>query len=78
MRYPGRKQTGKSPDKGMTMIFKLKTTESSFVRPRVTPDPDQAEMLQRKMNALNYSPANGFHRDMRQCRQTPAMSRMAR
>lgn len=60
------------------MIFKLKLSESSFVRTRVTPDPDQAALLERKMSALSYSPSNGFHRDLRQCRQPRAMSRLAR
>jgi hypothetical protein len=57
------------------MIFKLKSNESSFVRPRVTPDPDQAASLERKMNALSYYPVNGFHRDLRQCRQPRSFSR---
>jgi hypothetical protein len=48
------------------MLFKLKQSESSFVRPRVTPDPDQAAQLQRKFEALAYNPSNGFHRDMKQ------------
>ena len=60
------------------MMFKLKSNESSVARPRVTPDPDQAASLERKMSALSYSPSNGFHRDLRQCRQPRAMSRMAR
>ncbi len=51
------------------MIFKLKSNELSFTRPRVTPDPEQAALLERKMNALNYYPENGFHRDLRQHRQ---------
>lgn len=48
------------------MMFKLKSAESSFVRPRVTPDPDQAAKLLRKFEALAYNPSNGFHRDMKQ------------
>jgi hypothetical protein len=48
------------------MLFKLKQVESTFVRPRVTPDPDQAAKLLRKFEALAYSPSNGFHRDIRQ------------
>jgi hypothetical protein len=60
------------------MMFKLKSAESSsFARPRVTPDPDQAAQLQRKIQALSYHPANGFHRDTRQDRQR-FMSRAAR
>lgn len=60
------------------MIFKLKSSESSFVRPRVTPDPDQAALLERKMNALSYSPTNGFHRDLRQVRHPRLLARLAR
>jgi hypothetical protein len=51
------------------MMFKLKSAVSEFVRPRVTPDPDQAAQLLRKIQALSYNPSNGFHRDMRQDRQ---------
>jgi hypothetical protein len=51
------------------MLFKLKSAESPVARPRVTPDPDQAAQLQRKIQALSYHPANGFHRDTRQDRQ---------
>lgn len=54
------------------MLFKLKSSEASFVRPRVTPDPDRAAQLQRKMAALSYCPTNGFHRDLRQGRQRAA------
>jgi hypothetical protein len=60
------------------MIFKLKSSESSCVRPRVTPDPDQAALLERKMNALSYYPVNGFHRDLRQERQPRSFLRLAR
>jgi hypothetical protein len=60
------------------MLFKLKSTESKVERPRVTPDPDQAEKLQRKFQALNYHPSNGFHRDMRQNRQLRLVPRAAR
>jgi hypothetical protein len=60
------------------MMFKLKLAESSFVRPRVTPDPDQAAQLQRKIQSLSYHPANGFHRDTRQDRQLRLVSRLAR
>jgi hypothetical protein len=51
------------------MIFRLKPTSSTVMRPRVTPDPDQAAALQRRINALAYHPENGFHRDQRQRRQ---------
>ncbi len=60
------------------MIFKLKSRETPFVRPRVTPDPDQAALLEQKMNALSYSPTNGFHRDSRQRRQPSLLARLAR
>jgi hypothetical protein len=33
------------------------------VRPRVTPDPEQAEQLRRKLEAVSYQPQNGFHKD---------------
>ena len=51
------------------MIFKLRKTQSSVVRPRVTPDPDRAAELQRRIDELAYHPENGFHRDQRQDRQ---------
>jgi hypothetical protein len=60
------------------MLFKLKSTESTIERPRVTPDPDQAAQLQRKIQALSYHPANGFHRDRRQNRQLRLVPRIAR
>lgn len=60
------------------MMFKLKSSESTLMRPRVTPDPDQAASLERKMNALSYCPTNGFHRDSRQLRQPRLLTRIAR
>lgn len=51
------------------MLFRLKDTQSSVVRPRVTPDPDAAAQLERRMSELAYHPENGFHRDRRQSRQ---------
>jgi hypothetical protein len=51
------------------MVFKLKPESLSIARPRVTPHPDQAAALQRRMEALAYHPQNGFHRDLRQGRQ---------
>jgi|GEM_PF-6267361 len=59
------------------MFFRWKSTDPSFVRLRVTPDPEQAALLERKMSALNYYPTNGFHRDLKQGRQTRAMGRRA-
>jgi hypothetical protein len=60
------------------MIFKLKSSESPLVRPRVTPDPDQAASLERKMSELSYYPVNGFHRDARQARQPRPFPRLVR
>lgn len=50
------------------MIFKLKRPSNAFVRPRVTPDPEQAAALERRMSSLDYHPENGFHRDRMQNR----------
>jgi hypothetical protein len=51
------------------MIFKVQAWPSAVLRLRVTPDPDQAAKLQRRISALDYCPENGFHRDQRQDRQ---------
>lgn len=51
------------------MAFKLKLESLSIAHPRVTPHPDHAAALQRRMEALAYHPQNGFHRDLRQSRQ---------
>ena len=48
------------------MIFRLKSTRSSILQLRVTPEPGQAEELRKRMSALDYAPENGFHRDLRQ------------
>jgi hypothetical protein len=37
--------------------------DSLPVRPRVTPDPERAAELQRRIDALQYRPETGFHRD---------------
>ena len=50
------------------MLFRLRELPSSVVRPRVTPDPQHAAELQRRISELAYSPENGFHRDQRQVR----------
>jgi hypothetical protein len=50
------------------MMFRLRESPSSVVRPRVTPDPQHAAELERRFNELAYSPENGFHRDRRQVR----------
>jgi hypothetical protein len=58
------------------MIFRMKPTSTPVMRPRVTPHPDQAAALQRRINALAYCPENGFHRDHRQQRQERAAFRL--
>jgi hypothetical protein len=50
------------------MNYLTRGIASTIVRPRVTPDDDQAVALQRKFDALNYQPVNGFHKDRRQTR----------
>lgn len=45
------------------MIFRLKQTDSMPMRPRITPDPERAAELQRRIEALQYRPETGFHRD---------------
>lgn len=50
------------------MIFRLKRSSAAVVRPRVTPDPNQAAELERRFNSLAYYPENGFHRDRMQDR----------
>jgi hypothetical protein len=44
-------------------MFKMTKIDSLPVRPRVTPDPERAAELQRRMEALQYRPEIGFHRD---------------
>ncbi len=51
------------------MLFRLRETSSSIVRPRVTPDPQRAAELEKRFNELAYSPENGFHRDQQQNRR---------
>ena len=56
------------------MLFKLRNTASSMVRPRVTPDPERAAELAKRFNELAYNPENGFHRDQQQHRRaTPRL-----
>lgn len=45
------------------MIFRMRQTEALPMRPRVTPDPERAAELQRRIDALQYRPETGFHRD---------------
>jgi hypothetical protein len=51
------------------MLFRLRDTASSMVRPRVTPDPQHAAELEKRFSELAYCPENGFHRDQRQDRR---------
>lgn len=44
-------------------MFKMTKIDSLPVRLRVTPDPERAAELQRRMEALQYRPETGFHRD---------------
>ena len=44
-------------------MFRMTKIDSLPVRPRVTPDPERAAELQRRMEALQYRPETGFHRD---------------
>jgi hypothetical protein len=48
---------------GGNVMFKLTKIDSLPVRPRVTPDPERAAELQRRIEALQYRPETGFHRD---------------
>ena len=59
------------------MILRLKTPPTALMRPRVTPDPEHAAALERRMNALEYCPENGFHRDRSQDRLPPRPLRLA-
>lgn len=47
---------------------------SSFetIRPRVTPDDEQARNLERRIQEMSYRPKNGFHRDRVQNRIRPS------
>lgn len=44
-------------------MFKMSKSASLPMRPRVTPDPERAAELQRRIDALQYRPETGFHRD---------------
>jgi hypothetical protein len=59
------------------MLFRLKDTQSTIVRPRVTPDPEAAAQLERRMSELTYHPENGFHRDRQQSRRGRLQWRLA-
>lgn len=47
----------------------IDTTRTATVRPRVTPDPQDAATLARRFSELSYVPENGFHRDQQQPRK---------
>ena len=49
------------------MLFRSKA-DAMTVRPRVTPDPQRAAELQRRIEALQYRPEIGFHRERLQTR----------
>jgi hypothetical protein len=51
------------------MLSRLRDLPTSIVRPRVTPDPQRAAELEKRLRELAYSPENGFHRDQRQGRR---------
>jgi len=48
---------------GGSVMFRMSKLDSLPMRPRVTPDPERAAELQRRMEALQYRPETGFHRD---------------
>lgn len=57
------------------MLFRTKG-EALPVRPRVTPDPERAAELQRRIEALQYRPETGFHRDRLQAKAGRAVLRV--
>jgi hypothetical protein len=59
------------------MLFKTKG-EAVPVRPRVTPDPERAAELQRRIEAVQYRPETGFHRDRLQARGGRAVLRIVK
>ncbi|WP_153067027.1 hypothetical protein [Steroidobacter cummioxidans] len=48
---------------GGYVMFRMTKPDSLPMRPRVTPDPERAAELQRRIDALQYRPETGFHRD---------------
>ncbi len=60
------------------MIFKSKQSDTLSVRPRVTPDPERAAELQRRIEALQYRPETGFHRDRMQARADRVVLRLVK
>jgi hypothetical protein len=59
------------------MLFRSKV-DALPVRPRVTPDPQRAAELQRRIEALQYRPETGFHRDRLQARGGRPMLRLVK
>ena len=59
------------------MLFRTKV-DAMPVRPRVTPDPDRAAELQRRIEALQYRPETGFHRDRLQGKGGRAVLRLVK
>ena len=45
------------------MLFRLNQANAMPLRPRVTPDPERAAELLRRMEAIRYQPQTSFHRD---------------
>ena len=60
------------------MIFWRKDPAKSNTRARITPDPERAAELERRLNALTYHPRDGFHRDQQQHRQSRPLLRNGR
>lgn len=58
------------------MLLRLKAMPTEVMRPRVTPAPEHAAELQRRMSSLDYYPENGFHRDRSQDRLPPPKLRL--
>jgi hypothetical protein len=55
----------------------MRETPTFVLRPRVTPHPEHASQLQRRMESMSYYPENGFHRDRSQRRLPPPRLRLA-
>jgi hypothetical protein len=49
-------------------MFKKKV---EMIRPRISPDPRQAEALEKRLQSVSYVPELGFHRDRIQQRVQP-------
>jgi hypothetical protein len=60
------------------MIFRTKRAPAPIARPRITPDPNHAAELLKRMNALAYHPENGFHKDLRQGRHDRPQLRLVK